>query len=142
MKKQTIILIVVLIIMFLIVTFAVAQNIKKEKELANYNKQYEQYCEKQIYGTDLATLINKAINDNEKNNVDKDENGYYIQNGTNSVKIFIKLQEEGENFPMERIFKRGITEFVKNFNLETFKCTQINYHEQTKKISEIYFEVI
>lgn len=142
MKKQTIIILILLIIIFLIVAFAVVQNIQKEREIANYNKQYEQYTEKQIYGTDLATLINKAVNDNEKNNVEKDENEYYIQNETDSVKIYVKLQEEGENFPMERIFKLGITEFVKNFNIESFKCTQINYHEQTKKISEIYFEVI
>lgn len=142
MKKQTIIILILLIIIFLIVAFAVVQNMQKEREIANYNKQYEQYTEKQIYGTDLATLINKAVNDNEKNNVEKDENEYYIQNETDSVKIYVKLQEEGENFPMERIFKLGITEFVKNFNIESFKCTQINYHEQTKKISEIYFEVI
>lgn len=142
MKKQTIIILILLIVIFLIVAFAVAQNIQKEKEIANYNKQYEQFKDKEIYGTDIATLINKAINNNEKNNVEKDENGYYIPNNTDSVRIFVKLQEEGENFPMERIFKLGITEFVKNFNIETFKCTNINYHEQSHKISEIYFEVI
>lgn len=142
MKKQTIIILILLIAIFLVVAFAVVQNIQKERKLENYNHQYEQYQDKLIYGTDVASLINQAVNSNEKNNVEKDENGYYIQNNSNSVKIFVKLQEEGENFPMERIFKIGITEFVKNFNIETFKCTQINYHEQTHKVSEIYFEVI
>ena len=42
---------------------------------------------------------------------------------------------------MERIVKLGMTEFVKNFNLETFTCTKINYHNETGKVSEVYLEV-
>lgn len=141
MKKQTIIIITLLIVIFLIIAFAVSQNVQKQRELSNYNYQYEQYKDSDVYGTDIATLINKAIDNNEKNEVAKDEKGYYIQNNTDSVKIYLKLEQDGENFPMERIFKLGITEFVKNFNLETFTCTKINYHKETGKVSEIYFEV-
>ena len=90
----------------------------------------------------MASLINKAINENEKNNVTKNDKNYYIPNETNSIKIYIKLQQDGEEFEMERIFNYGMTEFVKNFNLEDFKCTKVNYHKETGKVSEIYFEVI
>lgn len=141
MKKQTIIIITLLIVIFLIIAFAVSQNVQKQRELSNYNYQYEQYKDSNVYGTDIATLINRAIDNNEKNEVAKDEKGYYIQNDTDSVEIYLKLEQDGENFPMERIFKLGITEFVKNFNLEPFTCTKINYHKETGKVSEIYFEV-
>ncbi|MBQ9297819.1 MAG: hypothetical protein IJ223_02090 [Clostridia bacterium] len=142
MKKQTILIIILLIVVILIVAFLVAQNVQKSRILANYNNQYEVCKTKNVYGTDIATLINMAIDNNEKNNIPKDDKDYYIPDDENSVKIYLKLQEEGENFPMERIFKLGIIEFVKNFNLETFKCTKINYHLKTGKVSEVYFEYI
>ncbi len=143
MKKQTLIILILLIIVILIIVFAVAQNVQKQRELANYNGQYEKYLNGQVlYGTDVATLINKAMDDNKKNNVEKDEKGYYINNNTNSIKLYVKLVQDGDNFPMERIFEVGMTEFVKNFNIEDFKCTKINYHKETGMVSEVYFEVI
>lgn len=142
MKKQTILIIILLIVVILMVTFLVLQNIQKARILANYNNPYEICKTKNVYGTDVATLINMAIDNNEKNSIQKDEKDYYIPDEENSVKIYVKLQEEGEDFPMERIFKVGIIEFVKNFNLETFKCTRIDYHKKTGKVSEVYFEYI
>lgn len=141
MKKQTIVIFILLVIIVIAVAVAVSQNVQKQRELSNYNNQYEQYKDVEVYGTDVATLINKAVDNNEKNEVPKDENGYYIANNTNSVKIYLKLETEGDNYPMERIVKLGMTEFVKNFNLETFTCTNINYHNETGKVSEVYFEV-
>lgn len=142
MKKQTILIFVLFIVILLLVAFAIMQNVQKQKQIANYNNQYEQYKDSQIYGTDITTQINKAMNENEKNNVEKDEKGYYKNNNSNSIKIYVKLQPEGEYFPMERIFELGMTEFVKNFNIEYFKCTQINYHSETSLVSEVYYEVI
>ena len=138
MKKQTIAIFILFVIIVIAVAVAVSQNIQKQRELSNYNNQYEQYKDIEVYGTDVATLINKAVDNNEKNEVPKDENGYYIANNTNSVKIYLKLETEGDNYPMERIVKLSMTEFVKNFNLETFTCTKINYHNETGKVSEVY----
>ena len=142
MKKQTVLIAILLVVIMLIVVFFVLQSVQKSRILANYNNQYEICKTKNVLGTDIATLINLAIDNNEKNNIKKDENGYYIPDEENSVKIYVKLQEEGENFPMERISQVGMVEFVKNFNLEAFKCTKINYHKVTGKVSEVYFEVI
>ncbi len=142
MKKQTILILIAILVIVLVVAFAVAQNANAEKELSRYNEQYNKYLDKEVLGTEVASLINKAMDTNEKNNIDKDEKQYYIQNSTNSIKIYIKLEPEGENFPMERIVNLGMTEFVKNFNLEDFTCTKVNYHKETGKVREIYFEVI
>lgn len=142
MKKQTILILIAILVIVLVVAFAVAQNVNEEKELSRYNEQYNKYLDKEVLGTEVASLINKAMDTNEKNNIDKDEKQYYIQNSTNSIKIYVKLEPEGEDFPMERIVNLGMTEFVKNFNLEDFTCTKVNYHKETGKVSEIYFEVI
>lgn len=144
MKKQTIIIFIMIIVITIIVAFAVAQNVNAEKTLINYNAQYNKYLNQQVLGTEVASLINKIINTNEKNNIEKDEKEYYIPNTKNSIKMYIKLvpEEDAEAFPMERIYNVGITEFVKNFSLMDFTCTKVNYHKETGQVSELYFEVI
>lgn len=142
MKKQTVIIIGILVLMLLLVAFAVTQNVQKQKKVMAYNSMYEKYYNQIIYGTEVASIINRAMNENEQNSVEKDAKGYYIDNNANSIKIYVKLQAEGEYFPMERIVTLGITEFVKNFNIEDFKCTQINYHKDTGLVSEVYYETI
>ncbi len=142
MKKQTVLIFILLLVIILIIAFGIAQNVNAERELVKYNSQFDFYLNKQLIGTEVTTMINKAIDENERNNVLKDEKNYYIPNETDSIKIYIKLEQDGENFAMEKIFNFGITEFVKNFNLEDFKCTKVNYHRDTGKVSEVYFEVI
>jgi len=41
---------------------------------------------------------------------------------------------------MEEIYNNKITSFVQNFNFISFKCTRIEYHEKTGKISKLVFE--
>ena len=96
----------------------------------------------EIYGTDVVTLINKAINNNESNNVAKDEKGFYINNNQNSIQIDLVMitdeeEKETKTYKMEAISKVGITEFIKNFNTAKFKCTKKEYHKDTGKISYI-----
>lgn len=110
------------------------KNIKKE------NSEYEYYLNKNIYGTELTTIINKAINQNEKNNIEKNEKNYYIENNENSLKIEIKMITTEKTYSMEEIYNNDITKFVQNFNLIQFKCTGIEYHKKTGKISKMYFE--
>lgn len=114
----------------------------QNKRSYTYNKQYENYLGKEIYGAEIATLINKVTEQNERNNVSKDENGYYIDNGTNSIKIDLKMITVEKTYPMELIYKNDVTNFVKNFNVILFKCTNIEYHKETGKVSKLIFEQI
>lgn len=107
------------------------------------NTEYESYYNKEIYGTDLATIINKAVDNNKKNEVEKDNKGKYINNDRNSINIDIKmLDDNGTIYNMERIYNGGTTRFVQYYNQIKFKCTKIEYHQKTKKIKYMFFEQI
>ena len=140
LKIITAILIIMVIIILVVENIAKKQ--KNEKKIAYYNKQYEYCLNKEIYGSEVATLINKAIEQNEKNQIAKDDKGYYIENETNSIKIELKMITVDETYPMELIYKNNIKDFIKNFNIILFKCTNIEYHKKTGKIKKITLEQI
>lgn len=142
MKKTFLLITAIILIIIFIILGYIFEAQAKQNQAITYNKQYETYLEQEIYGAEIATLINKVTEQNEKNNVQKDEKGYYIDNGTNSIKIDLKMITVEETYPMELIYKNNITNFVKNFNVILFKCTNIEYHKQTGKISKLTFEQI
>ena len=107
--------------------------------IRRHNLQYEQYLDREIRGTDLATLINKAVDANRRNEVEQDAEGYFIDNGTNSIKIDIEMITIEETFSMEQIYQRGMPEFVQAFNFTTFESINVEYHAGTGKISRIVF---
>ena len=90
----------------------------------------------------MTTIINKVINNNEKNNVEINQDKKYINNGTNSINIDIKMKDIDDVYSMETIYNGGIEQFVQHYGNIKFKCTQINYHKKTGKVSYIYFEQI
>lgn len=140
MKK----LLLILLLLFIIIIFSIygllINNKVHTNTLKNYNKEYEEYLNKTINGTELATLINKVIYLNEKNGIKKDKKNYYIENKENSIKIEIKMIITEKTYPMEEIYNKDTAEFVKYFSLENFKCTSIEYHKNTGKISKMFFE--
>lgn len=111
-------------------------------ETKRENSQYEQYYQKEIYGTDLATLMNKVVDSNINNEVEKDENGIYIDNGKNSIRIDIQFTDDDSVHTLEEIYNSDTGVFVQYYNQIKFKCTKIEYHEQTGKVSYLYFEQI
>lgn len=142
MKK----VLIILLILFMIIIFSIyalfITNKAQTNNLRNYNREYEEYLNKTIYGTELATLINKATNVNEKNKIEKDKKNHYIENEENSIKIEITMLLTEKTYPMEEIYNTDTAEFVKYFNLEKFKCTKIEYHNKTGKISKMLFEQV
>lgn len=142
MKKSLIIISLILLTTIVICVSIITAKSKVSKLTLKQNLEFEQYLEKNVYGTDVITLINKAISYNQTNNVQTDEKGFYINNNQNSIHIDIILitnseKQETTTYKMEAISKVGITEFIKNFNMVEFKCTKKEYHSQTGKLSYI-----
>lgn len=142
MKKKWIIIIFILLVIIISSFIGLRINSKNKRKILQDNQQYEQYLEKEIYGTEVVTLINKAMNSNEINHIEKDEKGMYIDNHQMSILIDIMMitnEDTGETttYRMESIVKVGITEFIKNFNSAKFQCIQKRYHTKTGKIAYI-----
>lgn len=111
-------------------------------KITKENSMYESYYNQEIKGTNLATIINKAMDTNTKNEVGKDSKGKYINNENNSINIDIKMLDDGNTYNMEKIFNGGISTFTAYYSEIKFKCTQINYHSNTGRISYLFFEQI
>ena len=105
---------------------------------ANYNEarktnyQFESYYEKEFYGADVVTLINKAYDNNLTSGVERDKNGIFIENDTNSIKIDVKIIDNDTLYNMETLYIGGMDKFVENYNGIMFKCTKIEYHPNRK----------
>ncbi len=137
MKKTFFLVLSVIAFILLIVFRSLFSKQLSNNKTQNKNIDFEVYLGKQITGNEVTTIINKAINENENNHINKDENGYYIENEENSIKITIKMTSVGKDYIMEEFYKNDITKFVKNFSIIKFECSKIEYHEKTGNIKRI-----
>ena len=141
MKKLAIFFAIIIIVVcgvsYLYLNYKANYNIGQK-----FNSKFDTYLNKEIQGTELATIINMAIDNNEKNSVEKDNKGVYIDNKESSINIKIKFTDNDTIYSMEPIYKKGIQSFVNYYGNITFKCTDIQYHNSTKKIKYMLFEQI
>lgn len=138
-----------IVIFFIIIIFIVGFiGIKYYQYKINYNKilntnsEYEQFLDKEIEGIELATLINKTIDKNKKNDIQSNENGQFIENDKNSIKIEIFVKDNETTYQMETIYKGGTEKFVQYYGNIKFKCIKKEYHNKTKQIKYMLFEQV
>lgn len=74
--------------------------------------------------------------------VQKDEQKNYIDNGKNSINIEIKFIDNDVTYNIEKIYNAGINEFLTYYRSIKFKCTEVQYHDLTKKVKYMKFEQI
>lgn len=143
MKKIFIYILILMAIITIIIAINISNKNSVKKDISNFNFQYEMYKDKELQGTEVASIINKAIDNNEKNSVAKDKKGFYIENDTTSVKIIVNFLNNNEKvqYPMETIEKVGMNDFIRNFNNVSFKVTEINYNS-IGKVSKLILEQI
>lgn len=139
MKKFIIFLVVILIIIatisYVYLNYKANYNIAQKE-----NYQFQSYYNQEIFGPDVATVINKAIDRNSSNNIQKDNKGNFIENDINSIKIDIKFIDDDKIHTMEEIFNSGIGTFMQYYSQIKFKCTRIDYHKSSNKIKYMLFE--
>lgn len=139
MKKILIFLAIVLIVVAVVIVRYFSYD-AKSKMLEKENAEYEQYKYKEVYGLEVATLINKAVDENTKNRIKKDDNGIFIQNETDSIEIEIYMQDNETTYKMEQVYNSGTERFVQYYGNIKFKCSKIEYHQETGKIKYMFFE--
>lgn len=140
--KKIIILILILIAVLMAFLYSFANYKIAYTEIKKENAAYEQYLNKEIYGTDVATVINKAVNNNEKNKISKNEKGLYIDDNENAIIIDIYILDNETTYNMQTLYGNGIEKFVQNYNLVKFKSSKVEYNEKNGRIKYILFEQI
>ena len=145
MKKNLIILISILLIICAFVVYFVINYRNMQMQAQINNKEYNTYKDKTIVGTTLVSIINKTVDNNEKNNIEKDNSNVYVENEDNSIKIYIYfLDEDGKRietpYTMEQIYNKGSDSFIKLYGTRNFTCTNIDYHSKTGNVKSLTFE--
>ena len=142
MKKIIICILSIFLIIICIVGYSVYSKNENTAQISVDNKTYESYYNKEVLGTDIISIINKATDSNKKNDIKIGKDGNYIDNGKNSIRIEIKFLELDKVITMERINNVGIEKFWSNYGALSFKCTKIEYHDKTHRVKYMYFEEI
>ena len=138
--KKTILFILCIVIIILSIFWVKYVNYQAEQRaIKEENLEYETYLSKEITGRELTTAVNRAVNNNEQNSVAKDEQGFYIQNDSNSVKIEIQMLDNDTTYQMETIYNGGMENFIQYYSDIYFQCTKIDYN-QVGRVSYIVFE--
>jgi len=142
MKKTllTIFTIVIIVVTIICVNYHSYQI--EYKGIVKENEEFAQYKDKEIYGIELGTLINKAIDKNVKNKVEKDGKNFFIPNDANSIEIEIYIVDSEQTYKMEAFYNTGLEQFIQYYGDINFKCSKIEYHNKTKRIKYLLFEQI
>ena len=135
MKKNIIVFLVILILILCIIYVNTRVVQKKKLEVDTFNRDFTLQNKSDVKGIEVITLINKAISNNEKNGVERDANGFFMDD-ENRIEITVIFNEK--SYQMERIDAVGIESFVEYFGSVDFECTKVSYHK-SGKISEMTF---
>lgn len=141
MKKLFIFLTIVLVIVA-IIGFKYISYKNEYNMIQSENAEFEKYKDEEVYGLTVGTVINKAIDYNTKNKIEKSDNGEFVQNDENSIKIELHMIENEKEYElqMEKIYNAGTEQFVQYYGNIKFKCSKIEYHKKTGRVKYILFE--
>lgn len=113
MKKIFLTIVIILVVIIIIIAVKIGDNMIKAKDTLKFNESIESfYKDKTLYGADVVTLINKAIDNNTNYKIEKDENRNYINDNIYTLNIdliLLSTSEDGKvnevTYPMERLEK-------------------------------------
>ena len=128
--KRAVIIVSIVIVAISAFAFYKIQADQKLQDLKNEQAEYN-YLEKTITGSELATLMNKAINKNYKNGVEQGEE--------KAIEIEIKFLDSDKIFKMEALNKAGLQKFVELYSTQNFKCTS-QKADNKGIINSLFFE--
>ena len=137
MKKGFIVIALFCLILLLVILYNYNNFNSKQKEIISFNNKYLEFNKDEVKGLDITT-----INDNEKNNIQRNENEEFIEDEENSIKIFLKMKIDGKTYSMESFEKRGMDEFAQYFGGVVFKCIDVTYHKNSGRIATMTFEAL
>lgn len=140
MKKIIILIIIAVTIVISMVFVNYTEYKTKQNEVNKINKEFTIYENNIMQISSVITIMNKAIQLNTENNIQKDENNFFIENEQNSIKVFLEIKSRGSIIPMEDLIlgKKSSMEKVSfAFSDMLFQIDKIEYHEKTGQVKKI-----
>ena len=134
MKKTILISFTVIAIIVTIICVKYYAYKTEHNKVLKENSEIEKYTNKEIYGIELGTLINKVIDKNTKNKLSTKEE--------NSIQIEIYMQDNETTYKMEAFYKAGMEKFIQYYGNIKFKCSKVEYNKNTGKIQYLLFEQV
>lgn len=125
-------------------------NIEKTEQLVLFNNEYESYNRKLLRGTDVISIINKAISNNTKYGIKgSNEPNYFMQVEFEMKEALVYTQTgTSDNVNFEVGQRYNITSFnnIKNnveaftdFKRRIFDCEELKYNRKTGRVNYIFF---
>lgn len=144
MKNKILLILIIFMVILVAITYALYNYRIGMQETQRTNNEYKSYYQKKMLGTELVSIINKTEDTNAKNNIEKDSEGLYIDNGENSIKVYVKLiyKEDYTTVEIEKILNNGIEKFINAYSTADFECTEITYHEKNGNVKSLIFTEI
>ncbi len=141
MRNKILLIVIIFIIVLSLAIYLVYNYRTSHMETQKINNEYKSYYNLQMLGTELVSIINRTEDINEKYGVQKDENGLYIENDNNSIKIYINFiyKDDYTTLEAEKIANDGVENFIKTYSTASFKCTDISYHDKTNNVKSLTF---
>ena len=140
MKRTIIIICVIAICIVISITYAYSMYKNDINQVQKFNNQFSKYIDQEFFGTELATIINLAIDNNEKYDIAKDTSGKYVTDDLYSVRVDVYMTDTQKTYSMETLNAGEISNLVNNYSNIKFKCTNIDYHKKTGRIKYMLFE--
>ncbi len=141
MKNKILLILIIFMAILAIVTYILYNYRINLQELQKINNEFKTYANTQMLGTELISIMNRVQDINTKNKIEKDSDGLYIDNGKNSIKLYLKLKykEDYTTLEVEKILDNGIENFIKTYSTASFKCIEITYHEKTGNVKSLTY---
>ena len=140
MKKIIILILIAVTIAISMIFVNYTEYRNKLAQVNKINKEFTAYENNIMQISTVITIMNKAIQLNTENDIQKDENNFFIENETNSIKVFLEIRSRESVIPMEDLIlgkKAGIEKVSFAFSDMLFKIDNIEYHEKTGQIKKI-----
>ena len=115
MKNKILLILIIFMVILAIITYIIYNYRINLQEIQKINNEYITYSKAQMLGTELVSIMNRTQDINTKNEIQKDDEGLYIDNGQNSIKVYLKLKYEDDysTLEIERILNSGTENFIK-----------------------------
>lgn len=142
MGKKIAIIFLIVVGIIATITYMYMNQLNNARIAKRENSKFEFYQNEVINGENLATIINKAIDSNIKNEIQKNNKGKFIEDENNSINIDIIFLDSKNTINMEAISNKGIDKFLIYYKESKFKCMDVQYHKNNSKIKYMLFEQI